>query len=358
MVAADVSTPDRPVVVIDADVLGQRRTGDETYVRGLLGALATEPGTLDLVAVTRCPDMVPDGVRGVSTGRGGQVGRLVHRLPRVLRQVDADLFHGNYFLPARWTGPAVVTVHDISFARHRAFMPPHDLLAFRTLVPRAMRRADRVLTVSEWAKADMVDRYSLDPDRVVVTPNGVDDDVFADGPVAQRPPYLLFVGGLQARKDPVTAVRAMSLVKDLQLLIVGPDRGQRGAVLAAADRAGVSSRIELLDYVSRDELLGLYRGARALVFPSLHEGFGLPVLEAMGCGTPVVAAMTTSIPEVVGDAGILVPPADPGALANGIQRALDDDGTLIAAGLARARAHRWSTTARRTAEVYAQVLAG
>lgn len=348
---------DQPVVVVDADVLGQQRTGDETYVRGLLRALVSTPGAFELVAATRRPDLVPAGIGGLSTGRGGQAVRLVHGLPEALRRAGADLFHGNYFLPSRWAGRSVVTVHDISFARHRAFMPPHDLLAFRALVPRAMRRAARVLTVSEWAKADMVDRYSLDPDRVVVTPNGVDDDVSADGPVATRPPYLLFVGGLQARKDPVTAVRALGrLHADLQLVIAGPDRGERGAVLAAAAGAGVSDRLVILDYVDRAELLALYRGAQALVFPSRYEGFGLPLLEAMGCGTPVVAAATTSIPEIVGDAGILVPPADAEALADGIERALSDDGSLVAAGLARAQLFRWSTTARRTADVYAQVL--
>lgn len=350
-------TGSRPVVVVDADVLGQRRTGDETYIRGLLAGLARDPGPFEVVAATRRPDLVPPGLHGRSTGRGGQPARLAHGLPRVLRQAAAELLHGNYFLPARWTGRSVVTVHDISFARHRTFMPPQDLLVFRTLVPRAMRRAARVLTVSEWAKADMVDRYGLDPNRVVVTPNGVDDDVSADGPVARRPPYLLFVGGLQARKDPVTAVRALARVDTaLELVIVGPDRGERGAVLAAARSTGVLSRVAILDYVERDELLALYRGASALVFPSRYEGFGLPVLEAMGCGTPVVAAATTSIPEIVADAGILVPPADPEALAAGIERALADDGTLVDAGLARAAQHRWTDTARRTAAVYAEVL--
>jgi glycosyltransferase involved in cell wall biosynthesis len=356
-VAPDVTTAQRPVVVIDADVLGQHRTGDETYVRGLLGALAEMPSSFDLVAATRRPDLVPNGISHLRTGRGGQAARLARHLPQLLHRAGADLFHGNYFLPARWAGRCVVTVHDISFARHRGFMPPHDLLAFRTLVPRAMRRAARVLTVSEWARADMVDRYSLDPDRVVVTPNGVDDDVTPDGPVAARPPYLLFVGGLQARKDPVTAVRALAcLGRDLQLVIVGPDRGERRAVLEAAARSGLADRVVLLEYVERAELLALYRGAMALVFPSRYEGFGLPVLEAMGCGTPVVAAATTSLPEVVGGAGILVPPADAGALAEGIERALDDDGSLVTAGLARARLHRWSTTARLTAGVYAEVL--
>jgi glycosyltransferase involved in cell wall biosynthesis len=350
--------PDRPVVVVDADVLGRRRTGDETYVRGLLGALASAPRSFTVTAATRGPEHVPEGIGTVATGGRGQVHRLLRGLPAALERAGADLVHGNYFLPRGWKGKAVVTVHDVSFARDRGFMPLHDLLAFRTLVPRAMRRADFVFTVSEWAKADLIDCYGLSPDRVVVTPNGIDDDLTPEGAVPDRPPYLLFVGGLQRRKDPVTAVRALAQVPDdLELVIVGPDRGEGPAVRRAAEELGIADRVHVLDYVSREELLGLYRGAVALVFPSRYEGFGLPVLEAMASGTPVVAAATTAIPEVVGDAGILVPPGDPEALAAGIAQARESTDALVAAGLARAGEQSWSLAADRAAAAYEAALA-
>lgn len=345
------------MVVVDADVLGRRRTGDETYVRGLLGALASSPRPFDVTAATRAPAHVPAGIGTVTTGRGGQILRLLRGLPAALDRAGADLVHGNYFLPRGWKGKAVVTVHDVSFARSRGFMPAHDLIAFRTLVPRAMRRADRVFTVSEWAKADLVDCYDLPPDLVVVTPNGVDDDLTPDGPVPDRRPYLLFVGGLQSRKDPVTAVRALAQVPhELDLVIVGPDRGEGPVVRQAVDELGLGPRVHLLDYVTRQELLDLYRGAVALVFPSRYEGFGLPVLEAMASGTPVVAAAATSIPEVVGEAGILVPPGDPEALAAGVTDAMASSDALVAAGLARAAEHTWSVTAARAAAAYEAVL--
>ncbi len=344
-------------VVIDADVLGRNRTGDETYVRGLLGELAAAAPDLDLAAATTRPDLVPTGIRSLDVGGRGQLLRLLVDLPAALRASGADLFHGNYFLPPRWRGRSVVTVHDISFARHRDFMPNSDLLAFRTLVPRAMRQADRVLTVTEWAREDILDRYGLNEENVVVTPNGLDGDLRPDGPVPDRPPYLLFVGGLQRRKDPVTAVRALArLPERLDLVIAGRDRGEGPAVRAAITEHELDDRVHLLDYVTRDDLLALYRGAEALVFPSRYEGFGLPVLEAMACGTPVVAADTTSIPEVAGGAAVLVPPGDTDALADGVVRALDEAATLVAAGLRRAAEYRWSATAERTANVYREVL--
>jgi len=345
-----------PCVLLDADVLGRARTGDETYWRGLLRALPSVAGDLDLRAATRHPDLVPAGVGAVEVPARGQLDRLVRRLPSALRREAPALFHGNYFLPRGWRGPAVVTVHDISFARSREFMPVRDLAAFRTLVPLAMRRADRVLTVTEWARADILDRYGLDPDVVVATPNGIDDDLSPDGPVPDRRPYLLLVGGLQRRKDPLTAVRALAGVHDLDLVIVGRDRGEGAAVAAAIAELGLRSRVEVLDYVDRGQLLGLYRGAVALVFPSRYEGFGLPVLEAMACGTPVVAAAATALPEVAGDAAVLVPPGDPEALADGIRRALAESATFVDAGLRRAKQFRWSDTAARTAAIYREVL--
>ena len=345
-------------VVIDADVLGRARTGDETYMRGLLAALATSVDDLDLWAATTRPDLVPSGITGVQLGGHGQFRRLLLDLPLALRRTQAALLHGNYFLPPAWRGPAVVTVHDISFARRTDYMPRTDLMAFRTLVPRAMRRAERVLTVTEWARHDILDRYDLDEERVVVTPNGIDEDLLPDGPVPKRPPYLLFVGGLQRRKDPVTAVRALAQLREpLQLVIAGRDRGEAAAVHATIEELGVGDRVDLLDYVSRDDLLALYRGAEALVFPSRYEGFGLPVLEAMACGTPVVAAATTSIPEVAGDAAVLVPPGDPAALAEGIEQALGNAERLVPAGLRRAALFRWSVTADRTSAVYREILA-
>lgn len=345
-------------VLIDADVLGRHRTGDESYVTNLLRELSgvAGAGRLSIGASTRRPDLVPPGIAPIQLAARSQALRLVHRLPRLARR-SARLLHTQYVVPPGLRGPAVVTVHDLSFEHHPEWMAPHDRMVFRALVPRAVRAAARVLTVSEFTKTDIVERYGADPDRVVVTHNGVDPRFSPDGAVARREPYLLFVGALQPRKDLVTALEALARLPDAPpLLVVGPAKRRAGEVDAAIDRLGLRSRVELLGHVDADQLAALYRGAAALVFPSRFEGFGLPVLEAMASGAPVVTTTASALPEVAGDAAVLVPPRDPAALAEGIDRALGNAAVLRAAGLARARQFSWGALAARTLEVYEEVL--
>jgi glycosyltransferase involved in cell wall biosynthesis len=167
----------------------------------------------------------------------------------------------------------------------------------------------------------------------------------------------LFVGALQARKDPVTAIEALSLVDSgLRLVLVGPDKGAERQAREAVDRLRLNSRVEFAGHVQMNELATLYRDAEVLVFPSRYEGFGLPVVEAMASGTPVVAAAAGAVPEVAGDAAILVDPGDPVALAGGIERALADRERLVRAGLERVKRYSWAETARRTLDVYRDLL--
>ena len=335
------------LVVVDADVLGRRRTGDETYVRNLLRTLprhAADAG-LEIGAVTRHPELIPDGVLPVLLPARSQELRMAWTLPRTLRRLGAALVHTQYALPFRSPCPVVVTIHDLSF--EHGLMGRRDRLVFERVVPRAAREAARVLTVSERTKRDLVEHYGIPPERIVVTPNGVDPafhPATQDAPAAR--PYALAVGAIQERKNQPAALAA-AREAGLELVVVGPVKDER----VAAELGEGGARLE--GYVEVERLAELYRGAACLVQSSRYEGFGLPVVEAMASGTPVVTVPDPALVEVAGDAAVVVPE---GELAAGIRRALEERDTLAAAGLERARAFTWDETARDTVTAYVEAL--
>jgi glycosyltransferase involved in cell wall biosynthesis len=358
------------IVAFDADVLGRQRTGDETYALNTLrelSGLARDAG-IRLVAVTRRPDLVPEGVEPAVLATGSQELRMAWTLPRLLRRVGADLVHTQYAVPLRCPCPAVVTVHDVSFARDAALMSRKDRVVFRRVVPRAVRAAARVLTVSERTKADLVELYGIPPERVVVTPNGVDPAfhrvVGARNNLSLAPAslgnegeapsnsllqgsYVLSVGAIQARKNQLAALEAADAV-GMPLVVVGPTKD--AALAEELRRRG--ARLE--GYVDTEKLAELYRGAACLVQSSRHEGFGLPVVEAMASGTPVVAVPDPALREVAGDAAIFAEETD---LADGIRRALAERARLSAAGIERARAFTWRASAEKSLAVYRELIA-
>lgn len=337
------------VVAFDADVLGRQRTGDETYARNLLrelGPLASEAG-IRLVAITRHPDLVPAGVEALELPSRVQELRMAWSLPGALRRLGAALCHTQYAVPSRAHCPCVVTVHDLSFERDPKLMGRKDRLVFRRIVPASVRKAARVFTVSERTKADLVDLYGTPPEKIVVTPNGVD-------PAFHPPPpnevflgdYVLSVGAIQARKNQLATVEAAK-ASGCAIRIVGPEKDP--ALAAELRRRGA----KLEGYVEAERLAELYRGAVCLVQSSRYEGFGLPVLEAMASGTPVVAVPDAALREVAGDAAVFV---DEAALADGIRRAITERESLVAAGLERAQIFSWRSAAERTLTVYRELL--
>ena len=264
-------------------------------------------------------------------------------LPRLMRRVRPDLAHFQHALPLRCPAPAVVTIHDLSFERDPKLLGRKDRLVFRTVVPRAARKAVRVIAVSERTKADLVDLYGVSPERITVTHHGI-DPVFTPG--GHPDSYALFVGTIQARKDPLAAADAAAAA-GLRLVVAGPTRDRELA--RELERRGA----ELRGYLERPALADLYRGAACLVLPSRYEGFGLPVLEAMACGTPVVAAPEPALREVAGDAALY---AEREGLPDALRQAVREHDRLAAAGLERAKLFSWRETARRTLEVYESAL--
>jgi glycosyltransferase involved in cell wall biosynthesis len=331
-------------VLLDADVLGRQRTGDETYVENLLRALPAAAPELRFAAVTRHPERVPKGIEPLELPAGSQELRMAWKLPRLLRRVKPRLGHYQHALPLRTVGRSVVTAHDLSFEQEPGLMSFKDRLVFKATVPRSTRRADRVIAVSERTRDDLIELYRIPEEKIRVIPHGV-DPAFVPG-VGTGAGYLLFVGAVQRRKDPWAALEA-ALDVQLPLVIVGPER--EPALAGELRRRGA----DLRGYVEKRELAELYRGAVCLVVPSRYEGFGLPVLEAMASGVPVVAARDPALMEVAADAAVY---ADQGDLPGAILRAVERRAELRAAGLARAAQFSWAQTARRTVEVYRELL--
>jgi glycosyltransferase involved in cell wall biosynthesis len=214
---------------------------------------------------------------------------------------------------------------------------------FRLVVPRAVRRAVRVFTVSERTKSDIVELYDVAAERIVVTPNGVDP---AFSPGAGAHDFVLAVGAIQSRKNQLAALDA-ALAVGLPLVVAGPVKDRT----LAEELRSRGARLE--GYVETERLAELYRGAACLVQPSRYEGFGLPVVEAMASGTPVVAVPDPALKEVAGDAAVLVAEDE---LAAGIRTALAERERLVAAGLERAKTFSWRASAERTLAVYREIL--
>lgn len=331
------------MILIDADVLGRNRTGDETYVRELLRALPEVAGDLRYGALTRDASLLPEGIEPIVLRARTQELRMAVGVPRLLARLRPRLAHFVHSLPLRCPVPAALTVQDLSWERDPSVFGWWDLATFKVFVRRSVRRARHVFAISERTKRDLVELYRTPEHKITVTPLAPGPEFT---PAEEHDSFLLFVSAIEPRKQPLAAVEAANAV-GRKLVVVGPTKDE--ALAAELRRRGA----ELRGYVPKDELVRLYQSAACLLFPSRYEGFGLPVVEAMACGTPVVAAPEVALQEVAGDAAVF---ADD--LADGVRRALADRERLSAAGLERAKAFSWRETARLTADVYRRILAG
>lgn len=295
-----------------------------------------------------------------------------------------DLFHtSDWVHPPQRSGATVTTVHDIGALVHPEWYTPQVVERQREMSRRSAGRADALITVSEFTRREFLRLFEIDRGRIHVVPNGVSSD-FRPLPRARAralleragvtAPYLLFVGTRERRKNLPGLIeifaRVAEEVPELELQVVGmrPWAEARGVTGVEAwtgkeleervRELGLADRIRFPGKVPLQLLRAFYSGARAFVYASLYEGFGLPVLEAMACGSAVVAADRSAVPEVVGDAGLLADPEDPDAFASEVLRVLSDDdltASLRERGVRRAAEFGWDRTARRTLEVYRKV---
>jgi glycosyltransferase involved in cell wall biosynthesis len=276
--------------------------------------------------------------------------------PRALRKMGAALVHApNCFLPLRRPCPGVVTIHDLAFEEYPEDFARTTGWKYRTFTPRAARSAERVICVSEFTRDDVCRRYGIDRDKTRVIPEAPALPTGAREPPPG--PYLLAVGDLRRKKNFRALAAAFKSLHDggypHRLVIAGVDAGEGPAVRAAAGDAP----LELTGYLADDELDALMRGADVLVHPSLYEGFGLVVLEAMARGVPVACANATALPETAGGAAALFTPTDPKDIAAMIEVALVKREEMAAAGRARAAEFSWQRTAEQTAAVYRELVA-
>jgi glycosyltransferase involved in cell wall biosynthesis len=292
--------------------------------------------------------------------------------PWAARRAGLDLLHCPAFVGPLYAGtPFVVTVHDLSFVLFPEGFRGWNRTYLRLLTSRSVKRARRVIAVSESTRQDLVRLYGLSPNRVDVVYNGVDAAFrsLPSGEVAafrarrglpER--FLLFVGTLEPRKNIVRLVEAYAHLPRprIPLMLVGGRGWFYDQVFARVEELDLAGEVCFVGYVAAEELPWWYNASEALVYPSLYEGFGLPVLEAMACGTPVITSNTSSLPEVVGQAGMLVEPTDVVALTEALRRVLQDAALraqMRTAGLAQAARFSWQGTAGGTVKSYRRALA-
>jgi glycosyltransferase involved in cell wall biosynthesis len=369
-------------VAIDAHMIGQRETGGERYMFDLIAGLirvdaqnqytllATHPAALKRSLILP-PNFDVQAVRPAAN-----VPRVAWAMPRTCRRVGAQVLHVSYTAPPVCTCPTVVTVHDIAYEFFPQFFSPRDRWLLSTTVPLSCRLAARVIAVSEWTKRDLVRRYAIPEEKIRVVYEAAADRFSPDVPAedvmrvrrqyAQGRRYVLAVGNIQPRKNLGRLVEAFAALaaqgtagEDVLLVIVGQSQWRGSEVFQQVEMQGLTERVRFPGYVPDEDLPALYCGAEVFVYPSVYEGFGLPPLEGMACGTPVVCSNTSALPEVVGEAAALFDPYDVDALAQVLRDLLSNEArrqNLVAAGLARAAQFSWERAGQETVEVYREAV--
>jgi glycosyltransferase involved in cell wall biosynthesis len=368
-------------IAIDARKL--RDYGIGTYVRNLLRHLSRLDKTTEYVVLSQAADCATveefgENFRAVPEAAPGYSIREQLRVPLDLRREGIDLFHApHYVLPPLTPCKSIVTIHDCIHLRFPQYLPNRLAYAYaRSSLWVATHRSNRVLTVSDASKRDILKYFRVPQEKIDVIYNAIDER-YGETPSAEEvlrvreryqlnDPFVLYAGNIKPHKNLERLIEAFYTLRrngldTVKLLIIGDEISKYAALRRAVHHYKLHKHVRFFGFVPDKTLAVLYRLADVFVFPSLYEGFGLPPLEAMASGTPVITSNVSSLPEVVGDAAILIDPLEPDAIADAMRRvltepALRDD--LRERGLRRVKEFSWDRSIRRVRDIYEEVLAG
>lgn len=364
---------------IDAHSLGGKQGGNETYYRSLLHSIAridSENEYCIYYTVKAAPstlDLESNRFQMRRLRPASPYLRIPLVFPLELGVRPVDVFHAQFIIPPFVRCRTVTTIPDIAYEHHPEFFPPYQAAWSKKLIRWSARRADRVITVSNYSKHDISQTYDIDPDKISVTYEAAGREFYprdrgqAIDYVARHyridGPFILYVGRLQERKNLIRLLQAYSCSRSRgiqqRLVLVGANDWMAQPIVDAISKLEIGSDVVLTGYVPAEDIPWFYSAADVFVYPSIFEGFGLPILEAMSCGIPVITSMGSSLEEVAGDAAIIVDPLNPESISSALERTLGDNTLrceLGQAGIRRSKKFNSYQTATETLAAYRSVM--
>ncbi len=363
---------------IDIHSIGSHKGGNETYYRELIKELVKIRSEHDFLLYYSSSEVAKyvnasDQFNLKHIFPSHRALRIPFSMPRRAYLDNLDLFHAQFIVPPFLKCKSVTTIPDIAFEHYPQFFSAYQRAWSKVLIRRSAKRADHIITVSEYSKKDLVETYGIREEKITVTHEGAGKEFVpierqkAKDEIARKyriaGDFILYLGRLQARKNLMRLVNAYSLVRKAgfnhRLVLAGQQDSFFQPVLARVRELKLENDISFPGYVAAEDVPTFYNAAEVFVYPSLYEGFGLPLMEAMACGVPVVTSRASSLDEVAGDAAVLVDPLDELSIAEALKNVLNDPELrkrLGQAGLKRSRLFSFERAARQTLDVYERVV--
>jgi glycosyltransferase involved in cell wall biosynthesis len=362
---------------IDVHSIGSGKGGNETYyrelVKGFRGLDGNHEFVLYHVGSRKSEPVDPAGRFAFQQLRPeSRALRIPLTLPWRMRREKLDVFHAQYVVPPFSSCKTVVSIFDLAHERFPKFFHPLEAKRSQIMVRWSARRADHIVTVSNFSARDLVEIYGVDPEKITVTHLAASNDFhpmdrdrcqeFVARKYGVEGPFILYTGRLQARKNLVRLVEAYGQLRQRgmqeKLVLVGKSDWQSDQIVETISRLGLQSQVVLLGYVPQSDLPVILNAARLFVYPSIFEGFGLPVIESMACGIPTITSFGSSLEEVAGDAAILIDPLSVSSIADAIEKVTQSSGLqsfLSQKGIERSAQFSYRTAAAQTLRVYENV---